>query len=298
MNSTPGSRRSARVRTVTNNKVNKRPRTATTTNNKVNKRPRTVTNNKVNKRPRTVINNKRSPKKVFELNLTSSAWLAYRDLAVATVVNRFMYLGPGKDPVFKQEIVEHVISMISGVLQSGLQPNKETIKKVDSVLNSKASQIQKLNILVGFYIKILLQAWKVPNYIKKGGTYYRGVTMNQADLHSVMNGTVKSFTSMSLDPFVAHQFAAKPEFKRQNFITTPMDGFIIKYIVSPDIPVLDLNVNPHMAGVSNLWLKEFILPPGAKLKEGTEKVEMYSPNANRETNYRKPVPVYTVHVTR
>jgi len=25
---------------------------------------------------------------------------------------------------------------------------------------------------------------------------------------------------------------------------------------------------------------------------------MYSPNANRETNYRKPVPVYTVHVTR
>ena len=299
---TPGTRKSARTTkrpsTATNNKnkVTKRPRTArtvVTTTNKVNNKPKTSPN-KVNNKPKT------SPNKVFKMNLSSSAWLVYRDADVAAVVNRFMYLGPGQVPKFKDETVEYVIHMISSVIQSTLQPNLELSKKVDSLLNSKATQIQKIKALVGVYIQILRQAWKVPAYISKGGTYYRGVTMTEGDFHSVMNGTVKSFTSTSSDPNVAHKFAASPQFQAQNFINASMkvNGYIIKYVVSPDVPMLNLNVNPHMSGVWNSWMKEFILPPGSKLREGTEKVEMYVPSANLETNHRTPVPVYTVYVTK
>jgi hypothetical protein len=259
-------------------------------------RPVNAKNNKNNRQKSA--NAKNNNKNNHKLDLIASAWLAYREASLAAVINRFMYLGPGQDPGFKPETIEDAISMISAVLQSGLQTNKELTTKVSSLMNAKIPQIQKLRWLLGPYIKILSQAWKVPKYIKKGGVYYRGVTMSESDLHSVMNGTVKSFTSTTTDPFVAHQFAAKPGFQSKNFITTPMEGCIIKYIVAPDVPMLDLNVNPRMSGFLNTWLKEFILAPGAKLKEGTEKIEMYSPNANRETNYRKPVPVYTVHVTR
>ena len=243
----------------------------------------------------------------------------YRELPVATLINRLLYTGE----------LQQAFRNGGTTIQFTKAENDITKQMLHAYLNNTSEQMSKLSnamilypddkplptkvnlMILKTFIDFLKLGWNTEKFtVSSGGTFYRGVKMNPEDRGALLSGATKAFTSISSDPNVAHKFATQEGSRNVS------EGFIIEYKIDPGIKLLELNrVNPPN-GKYNFYgfLGEFIMPPGLKLqatgsprnpyKMGNIKVgtNEYKKTINNLVVNRKngnpAVPVYTVHVSK